>query len=62
MQLEIPTGYGELILIAEDEASISEITSSALNVYGYRVLTAADGADEHYMSRIKMRLRLSLWI
>ncbi len=45
MKLEIPTGHGELILIAEDEASISEITSSTLKAYGYRVLTAADGAD-----------------
>ncbi len=45
MQLKVPTGHGELILIAEDEASISEITSSALKAYGYRVLTAADGAD-----------------
>jgi CheY-like chemotaxis protein len=35
----------ELILVAEDEGSIREITSSTLETYGYKVLTAEDGAQ-----------------
>ncbi len=42
---ELPVGYGELILVAEDEGSIREITSSTLKTYGYKVLTAEDGAQ-----------------
>ena len=44
-QGELPVGNGELILVAEDEGSIREITSSTLKAYGYRVLTANDGAE-----------------
>ncbi len=44
-QPELPTGQGELILVAEDEGSIREITSSTLEAYGYKVLTAEDGAE-----------------
>ena len=44
-KLELPVGYGELILVAEDEGSIREITSSTLETYGYKVLTAEDGAQ-----------------
>lgn len=43
--LELFTGHGELILIVEDEASIREITSSTLEVYGYKVLIANDGNE-----------------
>ncbi len=43
-KLELLVGHGELVLVAEDEASISEITSSTLKTYGYKVLIAGDGA------------------
>jgi two-component system cell cycle sensor histidine kinase/response regulator CckA len=42
---ELPSGHGELILVVEDEASISKVTSSTLEAYGYKVLTADDGAQ-----------------
>ena len=44
-KLELFTGHGELVLIAEDEDSIREITVSTLEKYGYKVLAANDGAD-----------------
>jgi CheY-like chemotaxis protein len=40
-----PEGRGELVLVADDEASIREITRTTLEVSGYRVLTAQDGAE-----------------
>lgn len=42
---ELAVGNGELVLVAEDEDSIREITVSTLESYGYKVLTASDGAD-----------------
>ncbi len=42
---EFPIGNGELILIIEDEASIREIAKETLETFGYRVLTANDGAE-----------------
>jgi two-component system cell cycle sensor histidine kinase/response regulator CckA len=44
-QFELPIGQGELVLVAEDEDSIREVTVSTLEAYGYKVLTANDGAD-----------------
>jgi CheY-like chemotaxis protein len=44
-KLNLSLGHGELILIAEDEASIRKVTSSALETHGYKVLTADDGAQ-----------------
>ncbi|MFZ3168984.1 MAG: PAS domain S-box protein [Candidatus Methanoperedens sp.] len=38
-------GSGELILIVDDEAQIRDITSSALQTNGYRVLTANNGLE-----------------
>jgi PAS domain S-box-containing protein len=38
-------GNGETILVVDDEASILTITSQTLQAFGYRVLTATDGAD-----------------
>ena len=38
-----PTGNGELVLVVDDEAAIRGITAQALETFGYRVLTAADG-------------------
>jgi PAS domain S-box-containing protein len=43
--LSLPRGNGETILIIDDEASILAITSQTLQAFGYRVLTAMDGAE-----------------
>ena len=43
--LTLPRGNGETILVVDDEASIVAITSQTLQAFGYRVLTAKDGAD-----------------
>ena len=43
--LTLPRGNGETILVVDDEASIVTITSQTLQAFGYRVLTAEDGAD-----------------
>ncbi len=40
-----PTGGGKLILIVDDEKNIRQVTSATLEKYGYRTLTAADGAE-----------------
>jgi len=40
-----PRGNGETVLLIDDEAAIRTITGQALQTYGYRVLTATDGAD-----------------
>ena len=41
---DLPRGNGECILLVDDEASILKVTSKTLMAYGYRVLTAANGA------------------
>ncbi len=38
-------GQGELIIIADDESAIREITKSTLEAYGYNVLDAEDGSE-----------------
>jgi CheY-like chemotaxis protein len=43
--IALPRGNGELILVVDDEASVLTITSQTLNAFGYRVLTATDGAE-----------------
>jgi CheY-like chemotaxis protein len=43
--VDLPMGHGELILIIDDEAAIREITKDTLEAYGYRALTASDGAE-----------------
>lgn len=40
-----PRGNGETILIVDDEESLREITRATLEKFGYKVLTANDGAD-----------------
>ena len=37
-------GDGELILLVDDEAAILSVTQQTLEAFGYRVITAADGA------------------
>jgi PAS domain S-box-containing protein len=41
----IRKGSGQLILVVDDEASVRTITKQTLEAFGYRVLTATDGAD-----------------
>ncbi|AFZ15118.1 PAS/PAC sensor hybrid histidine kinase [Crinalium epipsammum PCC 9333] len=52
-------GRGQLILVAEDEEPIRNITKTVLEINGYRVITAADGAEaillyRQYQSEIKV--------
>ncbi|MEA2338358.1 MAG: hypothetical protein QOE82_2365, partial [Thermoanaerobaculia bacterium] len=42
---EPPHGNGELILLVDDEASVLGMTKQTLEVFGYEVLTADDGAQ-----------------
>jgi PAS domain S-box-containing protein len=44
-QPSLVRGNGETILVVDDEASILTVTSQTLQAFGYRVLTATDGAD-----------------
>jgi two-component system cell cycle sensor histidine kinase/response regulator CckA len=41
----IPRGNGELILVADDEASIRQVTRTTLREQGYEVITASDGVE-----------------
>ncbi len=42
---DLPLGHGELIIVVDDENSIREIAKETLSTFGYRVLTANDGAE-----------------
>lgn len=42
---ELRRGAGETILLVDDEAVIRDITRQVLEAFGYKVLTALDGAD-----------------
>lgn len=44
-KLEIPKGEGELILIADDEMSVRDITKASLENYNYQVIIASDGIE-----------------
>jgi PAS domain S-box-containing protein len=50
---EMPRGNGELILVADDEASVRQITQQTLEAFGYRAILACDGAEAvaHYARR-----------
>jgi PAS domain S-box-containing protein len=41
----LPRGNGETVLLVDDEASIRTVTGQTLLAFGYRVLTASDGAE-----------------
>jgi PAS domain S-box-containing protein len=42
---DLPRGRAELVLVVDDEFSVREITRQTLKAFGYRVLTASDGAE-----------------
>src|SRR6185436_14435926 len=42
---QLPVGRGELILAVDDEASVLTMTKETLETFGYRVITARDGAE-----------------
>jgi two-component system, cell cycle sensor histidine kinase and response regulator CckA len=44
-EMELLTGKGELILVVDDEAAITQITKTTLEIHNYRVLTAEDGIE-----------------
>jgi PAS domain S-box-containing protein len=45
MDAELQRGHGELILLADDELALCELVAAELEGFGYRVLTAANGAE-----------------
>jgi PAS domain S-box-containing protein len=48
-----PRGNGELVLVVDDEENILQITTAALEMHGYQVVAATDGAKgvEEYVRR-----------
>ena len=44
-QAELPRGRDELVLVVDDEFAIREITQRTLEAFGYRVITANNGAE-----------------
>lgn len=42
--IDTPVGQGELILVVDDEAAIRDMNRAPLEAFGYRVVTANDGA------------------
>ena len=44
-QADLPRGRDELVLVIDDELSIRHITKQTLETFGYRVITASDGAE-----------------
>jgi PAS domain S-box-containing protein len=44
-RVTLPRGNGEMILLVDDEVSILTITGQTLQAFGYRVLTATNGAE-----------------
>lgn len=44
-QVQLPRGRGELILVVDDEEIIRHVTTRMLERYGYRVVTAQNGAE-----------------
>lgn len=60
-ETEFPRGEGETILVADDEQSVREMITLALTAQGYRVITAANGAEalallEQHTAAIRLAL------
>jgi PAS domain S-box-containing protein len=45
LELELPRGAGELVLVVDDEPCVASVTRTTLEANGYRVLVASDGAE-----------------
>lgn len=45
VEVLLPRGQGELVLVVDDEPSVRQITRQTLEAFGYRVVTARDGAE-----------------
>lgn len=45
IEIKLPRGHGELVLVIDDEAAVRTITQQTLEAFGYRVLLAEDGAE-----------------
>ncbi|MBS1791672.1 MAG: response regulator [Acidobacteria bacterium] len=45
IRTDLPTGNGELVLVIDDELAICDIAKETLQAFGYRVITANDGAE-----------------
>jgi signal transduction histidine kinase/CheY-like chemotaxis protein len=43
--IELPRGNGELVLVVDDEQAVRDLVAESLSTQGYRVLTAANGAE-----------------
>jgi len=44
-EISLPRGKGEMILVVDDEPSIIAITRQTLEAFGYRMITATNGAE-----------------
>lgn len=42
---QYPRGHGELILLVDDDATVRFVATKVLTTYGYRILTAENGAE-----------------
>ena len=42
---ELPVGHGELVLVVDDEEAIQQIARATLENFGYRVISANNGAE-----------------
>ena len=45
VETDYPSGMGELVLVADDEDRILSVTKATLERFGYRVMTAPNGAE-----------------
>ena len=45
LEIKMPRGNGELILVVDDESSVRQITQQTLEAFGYRAVVASDGAE-----------------
>lgn len=45
VDLNLPMGNGEVILVVDDEAAIRDVTKSSLENYNYKVICASDGIE-----------------
>ena len=45
VEVDLPLGEGELILVVDDEDSIRDITKKSLESYNYKAITANDGIE-----------------